>query len=184
MLPRCDISRRLRMARKVLSTGALEEQRKAIRMLVKNNPKTTPNQPLIYLKTTPNQPLKIEIEKKTEIENNIKNNTKNNIESYSKKEVENKTKAESEKCSSTISNNIISNKLNNCHLDNTIDYSNNTITKAQSEPPVHSNIDDDGDFLSSIMLDDDDEDMTSNCVGGSMDMDEYWEMRLRMGLGV
>ena len=171
------------MARKVLSTGALEEQRKAIRTLVKNNPKTTPNQPLICLKTTPNQPLKIEIEKKTEIENNIKNNTKNNIESYSKKEVESKTKAESEKCSSTISNNIISNKLNNCHLDNTIDYSNNTITKAQSEPPVHPNIDDE-DFLSSIMLDDDDEDMTSNCVGGSMDMDGYWEMRLRMGLGM
>ena len=168
------------MARKVLSTGALEEQRKAIRTLVKNNPKTTPNQPLICLKTTPNQPLKIEIEKKTEIENNIKNN----IESYSKKEVESKTKAESEKCSSTISNNIISNKVNNSYLDNTIDYSNNTITKAQSEPPVHSNIDDDGDFLSSIMLDDDDEDMTSNCVGGSMDMDGYWEMRLRMGLGM
>lgn len=153
-------------------------------MLVKNNPKTTPNQPLIHLKTTPNQPLKIEIKKKTEIENNIKNNTKNNIESYSKKEVESKSKAESEKCSSTISNNIISNKVNNSYLDNTIDYSNNTITKAQLEPPVHPNIDDDGDFLSSIMLDDDDEDMTSNCVGGSMDMDEYWEMRLRMGLGV
>jgi hypothetical protein len=179
MLPRCDISRRLRMARKVLSTGALEEQRKAIRTLVKNNPKTTPNQPLICLKTTPNQPLKIEIEKKTEIENNIKNNTKNNIESYSKKEVESKTKAESESTST-----IISNKVNNSYLDNTIDYSNNTITKAQSEPPVHSNIDDDRDFLSSIMLDDDDEDMTSNCVGGSMGMDEYWEMRLRMGLGV
>ena len=156
------------MARRVLSTGALEEQRKAIRTPVKNNPKTTPNQPLICLKTTPNQPLKIEIEKKTEIENNIKNNTKNNIESYSKKEVESKTKAESESTSTIISNNIISNKVNNSYLDNTIDYSHN--------------IDDDGDFLSSIMLDD--EDMTSNCVGGSMDMDGYWEMRLRMGLGM
>ena len=178
MLPRCDIGSRLRMARKVLSTGALEEQRRAIRTLVKNNPKTTPNQPPIYLKTTPNQPLKIEIEKKTEIENNIKNNTKINIESYSKKEVER------EKCSSTISNNIISNnKLNNCYLDNSIDYSESTITKAQSEPPVHPNIKDDGDFLSSIMLDNDDDDMTSNC-GGSIDMDGYWEMRLRMGLGM
>lgn len=170
------------MARKVLSTGALEEQRKAIRTLEKNNPKTTSNQPLICLKTTPNQPLKIE--KKTEIENNIKNKTKNNIESYSKKEVESKTKAESESTSTIISNNIISNKVNNSYLDNTIDYSNNTITKAQSEPPVHPNINDDGDFLSSIMLDDDDEDMTSNCVGGSMGMDSYWEMRLRMGLGM
>ena len=173
MQQRSDIGRQLRMVRRVLSMAALGEQRKAIRTLEKNNPKTTPN-----------QPLKIEIEKKTEIENNIKNNTKNNIESYSKKEVESKTKAESESTSTIISNNIISNKVNNSYLDNTIDYSNNTITKAQSEPPVHPNIDDDGDFLSSIMLDDDDEDMTSNCVGGSMDMDGYWEMRLRMGLGM
>ena len=49
---------------------------------------------------------------------------------------------------------------------------------------MYPNIKDDEDFLSSIMLDDDDDDMTSNCVGGSMDMDGYWEMRLRMGLGM
>jgi hypothetical protein len=149
-------------------------------MLEKNNPKTTPKQPLMNPKTTPNQPLEIEIERKIEIEK--ENKIKNKIEI--KTEKESKTKAESKKGSSTISNNIISNKVNNSYLDNTIDYSNNTITKAQSEPPVHSNIDDDRDFLSSIMLDDDDEDMTSNCVGGGMDMDEYWEMRLRMGLGM
>ena len=178
MLPRCDISSRLRMARKVLSTGALEEQRKAIRTLVKNNPKTTPNQPPIYLKTTPNQPLKIEIENKKEKNKKDKINNKNNTN------IEKETKAENESASSIIYNNIISNKVNNSYLDNTIDYSNNTITEAQSEPLVHPNIKDDGDFLSSIMLDDDDDDMTSNCVGGSMDMDGYWEMRLRMGLGM
>ena len=129
-------------------------------------------------KTTPNQPLEIEIERKTEIEKENKN--KNKIKS----KIEIKTEKESKKGSSIISNNIISNnKLNNCYLDNSIDYSESTITKAQSEPPVHPNIKDDGDFLSSIMLDDND-DMTSNCVGGSMDMDGYWEMRLKMGLGV
>ena len=170
------------MVRRGLSTGALEEQRKAIRTLEKNNPKTTPNQPLICLKTTPNQPLKIEIEKKTEIENNIKNKTKNNIESYSKKEVESKTEAESESTSTIISNNIISNKVNNSYLDNTIDYSNNTITKAQSEPSLHPNVKDDGDFLSSIMLDDDEDDISSNCCDGSMDW--YWEQRMKMGLGM
>ena len=138
----------------------------------------------MHLKTTPNQPLKIEIEKKTEIENNKKNKTKNNIESYSKKEVESKSKAESENCSSTISNNIPNSKLNNCYLDNSIDYSNSTISKAQSEPCVHPNIKDDEDVFSSILLDDDDGDMTSNSVGGSLDMDGYWEMRLRMGLGM
>lgn len=131
-------------------------------------------------KTTPNQPLEIEIERKTEIEK--ENKIKSKIEI--KTEKESKTEAESKKGSSITSNNIISNnKLNNCYLDNSINYSESTITKAQSEPPVHPNIKDDGDFLSSIMLDDDDDDMTSNC-GGSMDMDGYWEMRLKMGLGV
>ena len=134
-------------------------------------------------KTTPNQPLEIEIERKTEIEKENKNKIKSKIEI--KTEKESKTEAESKKGSSIISNNIISNsKLNNSSLSNSIDISKSTITKAQSEPPVHPNIDDDGDFLSSIMLDDDDEDMTSNCVGGSMDMDGYWELRLRMGLGM
>lgn len=127
-------------------------------------------------KTTPNQPLEIEIERKTEIEK--ENKIKSKIEI--KTEKESKTEAESKKGSSITSNN----KLNNCYLDNSIDYSESTITKAQSEPPVHPNIKDDGDFLSSIMLDDGDDDMTSNCVGGSMDMDDYWEMRLRMGLGM
>lgn len=134
-------------------------------------------------KTTPNQPLEIEIERKTEIENKnkIKSKIKSKIEI--KTEKESKTEAESKKGSSIISNNIISNKLNNSSLSNSIDISKSTITKAQSEPPVHPNIKEDGDFLSSIMLDDDD-DMTSNCVGGSLDMDDYWEMRLRMGLGM
>lgn len=130
-------------------------------------------------KTTPNQPLEIEIERKTEIEKENKNKNKIKSKIEIKTEKESKTEAESKKGSSIISNN----KLNNCYLDNSIDYSESTITKAQSEPPVHPNIKDDGDFLSSIMLDDDD-DMTSNCVGGSMDMDGYWEMRLKMGLGV
>ena len=130
------------------------------------------------LKITPNQPLKIEIENKKEKNKKDKINNKNNTN------IEKETKAENESASSIISNNIISNnKLNNCYLDNSIDYSESPITKAQSEPPVHPNIKDDGDFLSSIMLDDDDDDMTSNC-GGSMDMDGYWEMRLRMGLGM
>lgn len=131
-------------------------------------------------KTTPNQPLEIEIERKIEIEK--ENKIKNKIEI--KTEKESKTEAESKKGSSIISNNIISNsKLNNSSLSNSINISKSTITKAQSEPPVHPNIKDDGDFLSSIMLDDDD-DMTSNCVGGSMNMDDYWEMRLKMGLGM
>ena len=153
---------------------------RVIRMQARiNNPKTTPNQPLIRLKITPNQPLKIEIENKKEKNKKDKINNKNNTN------IEKETKAENESASSIISNNIISNnKLNTCYLDNSIDYSESTITKAQSEPPVHPNIKDDGDFLSSIMLDDDDDDMTSNCVGGSMDMDGYWEMRLRMGLGM
>ena len=153
---------------------------RAIRMQARiNNPKTTPNQPLIRLKITPNQPLKIEIENKKEKNKKDKINNKNNTN------IEKETKAENESASSIISNNIISNnKLNTCYLDNSIDYSESTITKAQLEPPVHPNIKDDGDFLSSIMLDDDDDDMASNCVGGSMDMDGYWEMRLRMGLGM
>ena len=130
------------------------------------------------LKITPNQPLKIEIENKKE------KNKKDKINNKSNTNIEKKTKAENESASSIIYNNIISNKVNNSYLDNTIDYSNNTITEAQSEPLVYPNIKDDGDFLSSIMLDDDDDDMTSNCVGGSMDMDGYWEMRLRMGLGM
>ena len=130
------------------------------------------------LKITPNQPLKIEIENKKEKNKKDKINNKNNTN------IENETKAENESASSIIYNNIISNKVNNSYLDNSIDYSNNTITEAQSEPLVYPNIKDDGDFLSSIMLDDDDDDMTSNCVGGSMDMDGYWEMRLRMGLGM
>ena len=130
------------------------------------------------LKITPNQPLKIEIENKKEKNKKDKINNKNNTN------IENETKAENESASSIIYNNIISNKVNNSYLDNTIDYSNNTTTEARSEPLVHSNIKDDGDFLSSIMLDDDYDDMTSNCVGGSMDMDGYWEMRLRMGLGM
>ena len=152
---------------------------RVIRMQARiNNPKTTPNQPLIRLKITPNQPLKIEIENKKEKNKKDKINNKNNTN------IEKETKAENESASSIISNNIISNnKLNTCYLDNSIDYSESTITKAQSEPPVHPNIKDDGDFLSSIMLDDDDDDMTSNC-GGSMDIDGYWEMRLRMGLGM
>ena len=152
---------------------------RAIRMQARiNNPKTTPNQPPIRLKITPNQPLKIEIENKKEKNKKDKINNKNNTN------IEKETKAENESASSIIYNNIISNKVNNSYLDNTIDYSNNTITEAQSEPLVYPNIKDDGDFLSSIMLDDDDDDMTSNCVGGSMDMDGYWEMRLRMGLGM
>lgn len=147
---------------------------RVIRMQARiNNPKTTPNQPLIRLKITPNQPLKIEIENKKEKNKKDKINNKNNTN------IEKETKAENESASSIISNN----KLNNCYLDNSIDYSESTITKAQSEPPVHPNIKDDGDFLSSIMLDDSDDDMTSNCCG-SMDMDGYWEMRLRMGLGM
>ena len=152
---------------------------RVIRMQARiNNPKTTPNQPPIRLKITPNQPLKIEIENKKEKNKKDKINNKNNTN------IEKETKAENESASSIIYNNIISNKVNNSYLDNTIDYSNNTITEAQSEPLVYPNIKDDGDFLSSIMLDDDDDDMTSNCVGGSMDMDGYWEMRLRMGLGM
>ena len=152
---------------------------RVIRMQARiNNPKTTPNQPLMCLKITPNQPLKIEIENKKEKNKKDKINNKNNTN------IENETKAENESASSIIYNNIISNKVNNSYLDNTIDYSNNTITEAQSEPLVYPNIKDDGDFLSSIMLDDYDDDMTSNCVGGSMDMDGYWEMRLRMGLGM
>ena len=130
------------------------------------------------LKITPNQSLKIEIENKKEKNKTDKINNKNNTNS------ENESKAENESASSIIYNNIISNKVNNSYLDNTIDYSNNTITEDQSEPLAYTNIKDDGDFLSSIMLDDDDDDMTSNCVGGSMDMDGYWEMRLRMGLGM
>ena len=150
---------------------------RVIRMQARiNNPKTTPNQPLIRLKITPNQPLKIENKKEKNKKDKINNKNNTNIEK--------ETKAENESASSIISNNIISNnKLNNCYLDNSIDYSESTNTKAQSEPPVHPNIKDDGDFLSSIMLDDDDDDMTSNC-GGSMDIDGYWEMRLRMGLGM
>lgn len=152
---------------------------RVIRMQARiNNPKTTPNQPLIRLKITPNQPLQIEIENKKEKNKKDKINNKNNTN------IEKETKAENESTSSIIYNNIISNKVNNSYLDNTIDYSNNTITEAQSEPLVYPNIKDDGDFLSSIMLDDDYDDMTSNCVGGSMDMDGYWEMRLRMGLGM
>lgn len=107
-------------------------------------------------KSTPKQPLEIETEKENEIEREIK--------------IKKESKIEREQ----------EGYLVNSHLSN-LDFYKDTGSGTQKEYSASFNEKDKEDFASSISLDDFDD--LDECAA-SMDLNRYWEKRLKMGLGM